>query len=132
MDETYFDGARRDVDIAGLLDKSNDQERQRLDAELQRIDQELDERDSILAQAVNELDSKLEWYVGRLEMLYTRSLGKHGDRERLKGRIESLYQALRDERRAHWRDRQQLLADRRRLERDRTELEDLDLSELLW
>lgn len=77
------------------------------------------------------METKMNWYVGRLELLYKRSQGKHGTREQLKARIESLYEALRTERRAHWRDRQNLLTDRREIHRELDALEDTDLLEFL-
>jgi len=121
----------QEVDLEELLEQSNEQERQRLDAELERIEQELSKRDTLRDQAIDDLESKVEWYGDRLAMLYKRSMGKHGERERVKGRLESLYRALRDERRTHWRDRQELLATRRDIQRELDALDEFDLLEFL-
>ncbi|SDQ40042.1 hypothetical protein [Natronobacterium texcoconense] len=130
MEDERSTPAFTEFDIEEFLDRSHEQERQRLEDELQRIDQELETRTALLDQAVDELESKLQWYVDRLELLYTRSTGKDGERDRLKSRIESFYQDLRDERRTHWRDRQDLLADRRDVRRELDELEETNLLDL--
>lgn len=113
-----------DLDIGEWLDYAQEQERQRVVAELQEIEAALAARDDLHDRIVDELEGKLDWYVDRLELLYKRSQGKHGKRDRLKSRIETFYETLRRERRAHWRDRQDLLADRREVRRPLSELDD--------
>lgn len=126
-----FDYDPDSVDIEDFLEQSVEIEHQRLEAELQQIDQQLAARDELRDQTVDDLETKLDWYVERLDLLYKRSQGKHGDREQLKTRIDSLYEALRTERRAHWRDRQDLLAKRRELQRELNTLETTDLFDVL-
>lgn len=118
-------------DIEDLLEQSVENERERLESELRQIDQQLADRDELHEQTVDDLEGKLDWYVDRLELLYKRSQGKHGTRDQLKARIESLYEALRTERRAHWRDRQDLLTDRREIQRELDTLETTDILEFL-
>lgn len=118
-----FEYTPADPDIEDLLEESQENERQRLESELRQIDQQIANRDDLRDQAIDELETKLDWYIQRLALLYKRSQGKHGDREQLKARVESMYEALRTERRAHWRDRQDLLTERREIQR---ELETLD------
>lgn len=120
-----------DLDMQELLDYAQEQERQRVAAELQEIEQALAARDDLHDRIVDDLETKLDWYVDRLRLLYKRFQGKHGTRDRLKTRIEAIYEALRTERRVHWRDRQDLLADRRELRRERCELDDESLQRLL-
>jgi len=62
-----------DWDVEELLERSQEKERVRLEAELQRVEVLLREREDIHEESVEELESKLEWYVGRLEMEYRRS-----------------------------------------------------------
>lgn len=118
-----------DFDVEDFLEESTDQEKNRLEEELERVEQQLEERDRIHSDAVNELESKVDWYTERLELLYQRSIGKHGERDRLKNRIEGFYRELRGEKREFWRDRQELEMERRELIR---ELDELDDSERLF
>lgn len=124
MGDFDYDPGLTAVDIRALLEQSWENERQRLETELQELDSQVAKRDDVHDRIVEDLENKLDWYVERLDRLYHRSLGKHGGRDKLKGRIESLYEALRTERRAHWRDRQDLLVDRRRLRRELAALDD--------
>lgn len=119
------------VDIEELLERSRESERKQLEAELSSIDQQLQSREDLRDQIIDDVESKLDWYVERLDLLQQRSQGKHGEREQVKARIESLYESLRTERRAHWCDRQTLLSDRRDARRELRALEQTDLLDLL-
>ncbi|ERH00197.1 MAG: hypothetical protein J07HQX50_01357 [Haloquadratum sp. J07HQX50] len=62
-----------DWDVEELLERSQERERFRLEAELQQVEVLLREREDIHEESVEELESKLEWYVERLELEYKRS-----------------------------------------------------------
>jgi trichohyalin len=98
-----------------------------LERELERIEAQLSERKEIFEEHRTELESKLDWYIERLETAYR----QRRDPEDLKQRIEEFYRLLRQERVKHWRDRQELEQDRRELLRELDKLSDADLSELL-
>ena len=121
-----------DWDVEEFLERSQEQERQKLEHELQRIGRQLDRRNELHEETVEELESKLDWYSDRLKQLYTQFSGKHGEREKLKDRIEEFYTELRRENRSNWRDRQELEQERREILRELTEVKMNDLlSELL-
>jgi uncharacterized protein VirK/YbjX len=55
------------------------------------------------------LESKLDWYVERLEDLYNEFGGVEEEKKRkLKSRIEEFYSEIRSEKRQQWRDRIEL------------------------
>lgn len=121
-----------DVDIEAVLERSQDAAAQRLEQELKRIDAQLDGRDAVHEEIVDELEWKIERYTDRLESLYKRGSGRRdGTRERLRNRIESFYRELREERREHWQDRQDLAQERRSVLRELEELDEDLLAELL-
>jgi len=122
-DATFDD----ELDVERFLRESASQQEQRLEQELARIDEQLSERAEIFEAHVSELESKLEWYVERLETAYR----QRREPEDLKQRIEEFYQLLRQERVKHWRDKQELEQERRELLRELDELSDADLTELL-
>lgn len=115
-----------DWDVEELLERSQEKERVRLEAELQRVEVLLREREDIHEESVEELESKLDWYVGRLEMEYRRSKNRERIAE-LKSEIRRFYSELRDLEREKWLDVQELERDRRRLERELEELSGQDL-----
>ena len=115
-----------DWDVEELLERSQEKERVRLEAELQRVEVLLREREDIHEESVEELESKLDWYVGRLEMEYRRSKNRERIAE-LKSEIRRFYSELRDLKRERWLDVQELERDRRRLERELEELSGQDL-----
>jgi len=114
-------------DVEEFLEQSQRQEQQRLEEELERIQRELSCRDKIHQDVVQELESKLDWYIDRLERHYLR--GGHGteDREQLKEEIRRFYTELREERKSHWNDKQKLESKKRELHRKISELEDSSL-----
>ena len=115
-----------DWDVEELLERSQEKERVRLEAELQRVEVLLREREDIHEESVEELESKLDWYVGRLEMEYRRSKNRERIAE-LKSEIRRFYSELRDLERERWLDVQELERDRRRLERELEEFSGQDL-----
>jgi len=119
-----------DWDVEELLERSQEKERVRLEAELQRVEVLLREREDIHEESVEELESKLDWYVGRLEMEYRRSKNRERIAE-LKSEIRRFYSELRDLEREKWLDVQELERDRRRLERELEELSGQDLMRAL-
>lgn len=81
-------------------------------------------RDELREEAVTELESKLDWYIDRLETLYQRPGRKPGERDHLKQKIEKFYQEIRREKQQHWRDRQELEKEIREVLRELDELEE--------
>ncbi|ERG93130.1 MAG: hypothetical protein J07HQW1_03187, partial [Haloquadratum walsbyi J07HQW1] len=116
-----------DWDVEELLERSQERERFRLEAELQQVEVLLREREDIHEESVEELESKLDWYVERLELEYKRSKNRERIAE-LKSEIRRFYSELRDLERERWLDVQELERERRRLER---ELESLSGQELI-
>jgi len=119
-DDTLFQG----FDVADFLERSQENERQRLEEELERINRQLEERDRIHREVLDEPESKLDWYTDRLETLYKQSREKNGKREKLKTQIEEFYREIREEKQSHWRDRQELEKKRRELIRELEETEE--------
>jgi ElaB/YqjD/DUF883 family membrane-anchored ribosome-binding protein len=96
-------------DVEEFLREEQQGERERLERELERIEELLSEREEIHSETVEELESKLDWYVERLEDLY-RGIGgaPEEEKQRLKSRIEEFYSEIRSEKRQQWRDRIEL------------------------
>jgi trichohyalin len=92
-----------------------------LEQQLEQIKKQLEERDRIFEENRNELESKLDWYLERLQDEYN-SVGPESVDE-LKEKIEEFYELLRVEKRKHWRDRQELERERRSIERELRESE---------
>ena len=126
-----FSDYNLDFDVEDFLEKSQEKQRERLEQELDRIEDQLEERRQIHEDTIDELESKRDWYIDRLETLYQRNVGKQGERGKLKTRIEELYTAIRTEKRSHWRDRQELERERREVLHSLAELADETLSDLL-
>lgn len=131
MDYFDYDEDPEAFDVDAFLEASQENERERLEDELAKIDQQLEERDQLHDEIIEELEGKLEWYVERLETLYRRVVGKQDEREQLKARIEAFYEDLREERRARWRDRQELEMERREVLRALEEVDDDAFIDLL-
>ena len=125
--DTGFD----ELDIESFLEESQERSRELLKTELERIKRELEERDKIHDENMNELDSKLDWYLDRLKTAYNTVHGAGEDIDELKEKIETLYKDIRHEKRNRWRDRQELERERRGLLKDIEELEDDWISDLL-
>lgn len=116
-----------DFDVERFLEQSQQQEQERLEEELERIEQQLEKRDRLYEEAINELESKLDWYLERLETLYKRMTGKQGERDEVKTRIKEFYREIRNEKRQHWHDQQELEKERREILWELDEIEDEDL-----
>lgn len=110
-------------EITELLQEAHEQERERVAQELERLNEQLHERTAIHTDLIQELESDIERYEEALQEIFT----LHGNRERvepLKARIRELKQERRTEQRQQWRDRQELLADRREIHNELLALED--------
>lgn len=123
----YFDYGEEGLEIEEFLEESQQLEEQRLEEELERIEHQLEERDRIFEKHREELETRLEWYLDRLEKAYKLT----GPVDELKHKIEDFYRLIRDERLQHWRDRQELEKERRELLNELRELEDTDIGDLL-
>lgn len=117
-------------DVEEFLEQSQKREEERLEEELERVNKQLESRQQLHEEAIDELTSKRDWYIDRLETLYQRGTGKQGKRTALKTRIEELYAEIRSEKRSHWRDRQELEQERREILHSLAELNDDTLSDL--
>lgn len=116
-----------EFDIESFLEESQRRAIDRLETELDRIDHQLNRRDEIHVEAVEELESKLEWYMDQLEELRRRPTTEREKRRELKARIREFYSDLRTERRSHWQDLQDLERERRTLRRELAELDEGNL-----
>ena len=105
-------------DVAAFLDQSQAQRQERLDDQLTAIEEQLADRDQIHQEIVANLERQIDRYVDRLGRTSARDA-----RDRITQRLEEFYQKLRDEHRAHWRDRQQLERERREITRELAESE---------
>lgn len=127
----YFDYGPENIedgfDIESFLEDSERKQRERLEHQLENIDKQLENREKIFEDNRSELESKLEWYIERLEKRYR----GHGDVDELKQKVENFYRLLREQRLENWRDKQNLQKDRRRLLREINQLEESGIEELL-
>lgn len=101
------DASLENLDVEEFFREEQQTERERLEDELENVENLLDERDELHTEAIEELESKLDWYCERLEQVYKRR-GKQQKRERLKAKIEGIYEGLRREGRQQWRDKIEL------------------------
>lgn len=129
----YFDYGTENLDtgfdVEEFLEQSQRHQEQRLEQQLERIKKQLEERDRIFKENRNELESKLHWYLERLQEEYN-SVGPESVDE-LKQKVEEFYESLREERRRHWRDRQELEREWRKLQRELDELEDTRFGDII-
>lgn len=121
----------QEFNIEDFLREEQQSEQERLEQELERIEALLEERRRIHSDTVDELESKLDWYVERLEDLY-RGFGGASEEEKasLKMKIEEFYSELRREKRNQWRDKIELEMELREVERALEEVEDEFLDKL--
>lgn len=115
-----------DFDVEEFLEQSQKQEQRHIERKLDRVDKLLEEREEIHEDAVTELESKLDWYIERLEDAYRTGLNESKDE--LKQRIEQLYTELRELERKQWLDTKELQLQREEIEK---ELQDADLDDVL-
>ena len=120
-----------DLDIEEFLEQSQENERSRLEQDLERVEELLEERDKIHNETIDKLESKLDWYIDRLDKLYKRGGSTAEEQNQLKSRIIEFYQEIREEKQRRWRDRQELEKERRELLRTLKELDDGDFTDLL-
>ena len=118
--------------VEDFLREEQRSEQERLEQELERLESLLEERKEIHSDTVEELESKLDWYIERLEDLY-RGFGSAdtGKKEKLKTKIEGFYSELRGERQQQWRDRIELEMEVREVEQALKEVRDDDVLDLL-
>lgn len=121
----YFD---QDWDLDDFLEEAQQTQQQRLEKELERIQDQLERRDQLKKEALEELESKLDWYLERLENEY-RTRGPSSV-EQLKSEVNRFYSLIRDEKQQHWKDTQRLERERRQLLRDLQEIDELDFQDL--
>jgi len=113
-------------DVEEFLEQSQKREQKQIERKLDRVDKLLEERERIHEDAVTELESKLDWYIERLEDLYRTGLNEGKDE--LKQRIEQFYAELRELERKQWLDTRELELQREEIEK---ELQDADLDDVL-
>ena len=122
----------QEFDVEEFLREEQQSEQGRLEQELQRIEDLLSEREDIHSESVEELESKLDWYVEQLENLYRGfGGGQKEKKERLKTKIEDFYSDLRREKRNQWRDKIELEMELREVEHALEEIEDESIIDLI-
>jgi ElaB/YqjD/DUF883 family membrane-anchored ribosome-binding protein len=122
----------QEFDVEDFLREEQQSEKERLEQELERIENLLSEREEIHSESVEELESKLDWYIEQLEDLYQGfGGGQKEEKENLKTKIEDFYRDLRREKRNQWRDKIELEMELREVEHALGEIEESDLSKLL-
>jgi len=114
----------QEFNVEDFLREEQQSEQERLEQELKRIEDLLSEREEIHSESVSELESKLDWYVERLEDLYRGfGGGQKEEKESLKTKIEGFYTELRREKRNQWRDKIELEMELREVEHALEEIE---------
>jgi len=117
----------QEFNVEDFLREEQQSEQERLEQELERIEDLLSEREEIHSESVEELESKLDWYVEQLEDLYHGlGGGQKEKKKRLKTKIEEFYSELRREKRNQWRDKIELEMELREVEHSLEEVEDED------
>lgn len=131
--DAVLDGLKEwdDPAIGVYLERSHQAAQARIEDELARIDDQLAARDTLHDDLMTELEWHVKKYERELDRLATPFAPKTAAYERVMAGLQDLRQKLRNERRAHWQDRQRLERERRELLRERAALVDEDLSELL-
>lgn len=119
------------LDVERFLEESREREEERLEQALERIDRQLDRREELFSETIGELESKLDWYIERLEQEYQRFFSGPGNEDELKEKIDEFYREIRRERHRLWQDKQELEKERRELLRELDELGDSDLLDIL-
>ena len=102
-------------DVQRFLEQSRDEPKARLYRELSRIGDQLDRRDAVHTAVMDELARTRDRYRDRLQRLYRRGSGGQEKRRRVKARLAETERALQEERRQHWRDRQEVEEARREI-----------------
>jgi len=114
-------------DVTEILEASEEARVERLNEELERIEEQLEHRNEIHEEIVDELEWKIDRYTDRLEKMCSLGTGrKDGKRERVKDQILEFYDMLRQEKRKHWQDKQQLEQERREILHELEETEGVE------
>ncbi|WP_254762245.1 hypothetical protein [Natrinema marinum] len=124
---TQTDLLKEDVDIERLLTGAQNQEQGRIEAELGQIESRLQDRKELHDESVAELEDAVRVEKDRLQRLQ-HPFSAEDRVTSQKRRIRELEQQLQEIQRAYWQDCEQLQRERRRLQRELTELSDTDLS----
>lgn len=132
MDTTEPTDLWDDPAIGRYLAQTREADRDRIDAALAQIDEQLQARKRLHEEFIAELQWQVTKYERELDRLSKPGLGTDDAREQLYAGLREVRQAIRDERREHWRDRQRLERERRELLQDRAAVTDAeDLLEFL-
>ncbi len=98
-----------------------------MEQELKRLESLLEERREIHSETVEELESKIDWYLEKLgDASRGFGAGDVEEEERLKARIDEFYSEIRSEKRQQWRDRIELEMEVREVEQALEEVRDED------
>jgi len=122
-----LDVSSQGFDIEEFLREEQRSEEERLGQELKRLESLLEERREIHSETVEDLESRIDWYLEKLEKTY-RGIGS-GDmeeQERLKSKIQGFYSEIRSEKRQQWRDKIELEMEIREVEKALEEIRDGD------
>ena len=121
-----------DFDIEGFLRRSEQREEQRLKRQVEEIDRELEKRDSLSEQRLKDLRGKIEHYQSELMKEKRKPFGASTDKiDQLEDRIDELYKQKHSCKRRSWRDKQELLEERRRKMRKLQELNSKSIEDIL-
>lgn len=112
-------------EVKQLLERSDDQRKQRLQQELERIEDQIGRREELYKEAIDQVRSQIDRYTGVLETLYSRPFsGGRAERDKVTEKLSELYTDLQREKRQHWQDRQSLEQERRDILRELDEVVD--------
>ncbi|WP_137285469.1 hypothetical protein [Halorussus salinisoli] len=120
-----------DPAIGAYLEQSQQADLDRIDTALAQIDAQLAARETLHDDIIAELDWQLKKYEQERDRLAKPGLSRTAECDHVYARLQECRQARRDERRAHWRDRQRLVRERRKLLQERAAIRDENLSEIL-
>ena len=90
-DYVNYGSELQEFDVEEFLEQSQEREKHRLEEELVRIEEQLEQRDRVHEKVLGEFESRLDWYLDRLEMLYKRGVGKTGERDEMKRQVRQFY-----------------------------------------
>lgn len=122
-----LDISSQSFSVEEFLREEQQSEKERLEQELERLESLLEERREIHSKTVDELESKINWYLEKLEGA-SRGIGSGNveEQERLKTKIDEFYSEIRSEKRQQWRDRIELEMEVKEVEQALKEVRDED------
>ena len=122
-----LDISSQSFSVEEFLREEQQSEKERLEQELERLESLLEERREIHSKTVDELESKINWYLEKLEGA-SRGIGSGNveEQERLKTKIDEFYSEIRSEKRQQWRDRIELEMEVKEVEQALEEVRDED------